>query len=115
MPSTKKPFDLDKYVMSQLKRLWHKSPQRAMALSLALRPYGKYECAECGLWFEKDQIEVDHRQPVFAVTGWDGFDASIHRLFCDHSGLQILCQATCHAAKSAAENAERRKYKKGKS
>lgn len=110
----KKPFDLNKFVISHLRRQWHKSPQRSMALALALRPYGNYECAVCKQWFKEEEIEVDHVEPVIPLEGWAGFDISIPRLFCPAAGLQILCQAKCHAAKSAHENAERRKHRKAK-
>lgn len=108
---TKKPFDLNKWVISVLRREFHKSPQKARALAQAMRPYGKYECAKCQQWYTKEEIEVDHCEPVIPVTGWDGFDISIPRLFCDHTALQILCDG-CHKAKSNAENAERRRHRK---
>lgn len=111
MPSTKRPFDFNKWVISVLKQKWNRSPQREGALTQALRPYGKYECAKCTQWFVKSEIEVDHFRPVISVTGWDSFDGAISRLFCPKEGLQILC-LSCHSAKSKLENAERRKYKK---
>lgn len=114
MPSTKRPFDFNKWIISVLKYKWNRSPQREGALVQALRPYGKYECAKCQKWRIKDEIEVDHIEPVIPVTGWRGFDVSIPRLFCPKEGLQILC-LSCHSAKSKSENAERRRHKKGKS
>jgi 5-methylcytosine-specific restriction endonuclease McrA len=113
MPSTKRPFDLNKFVINHLRREFHKSPEYKRALLQALRPYGKYECAKCTRWFPRDEIEVDHIEPVIPVTGWAGFDVSIPRLWCSYQALQILCDP-CHKEKSKIENAERRMHKKAK-
>jgi len=70
-----------------------------------------YTCNFCGGSFGRREIQIDHISPVVKITGWDGFDGFIERLFCGVSELQVLCKAD-HSVKSKAENALRREAKK---
>jgi hypothetical protein len=55
-------------------------------------------------------MRADHITPIVPVTGFDTWDNTIDRLFCEIEGLQALC-VDCHAVKTKEENEERRKNK----
>jgi len=58
-------------------------------------------------------MRADHITPIVPVTGFDTWDSTIDRLFCEAEGLQALC-VDCHAVKTKAENEERRENKRNK-
>lgn len=82
---------------------------------------GLYKCACCGkigpptLPPEEGKkrriknIVADHIHPVIPVTGFDSWDATIERLFCELEGFQAVC-AACHKIKTQEENEERKKH-----
>ncbi len=70
-----------------------------------------YRCATCSGMFPATMVVVDHVLPVVPVTGFTSWDNTIQLMFCDVSGLQVLCKP-CHKLKSSKENAERREHKK---
>lgn len=70
-----------------------------------------YKCSACGGEYPSNKIDVDHIEPAVPLSGWDGFDGFIERLFCEKKGLAVLCKA-CHKTKTDAENAQRRANKK---
>lgn len=84
------------YVKAALRRTWGKSRQRQSALRSAKVAYGQYKCAKCGQTHRRKHIQVDHKNPVGRFTN---FDTYIEKLFCDSSGLQVLC-AACHKVKT---------------
>lgn len=72
---------------------------------------GLIKCDGCGKYFPEKEINRDHIIPVEDVkTGFTNFDNYIARLFVKSSEIQILCEKTCHAAKTLVENEMRRKY-----
>lgn len=121
-----KLWNLESAIYSTLRRLHRHSPEYSRCLALAKSDYFvqakngnmlrrvQFECAQCHNKFPRTGVSVDHIEPVVAVTGKTTFDEYIKRLFCSQSGLQILCQATCHRIKSNTENAQRRIHKKEK-
>lgn len=62
-----------------------------------------YKCACCKEAFKRSDIEVDHKESVIPLSGFDTWDGLIERLFCKPDGRQVLCIA-CHQRKSAGEN-----------
>jgi hypothetical protein len=74
----------------------------------------QYKCYLCEKSFERDQVVVDHVQPVVepkkGFTTWDQF---IERLFCDASNLKACC-SPCHKIKTQKEEEERKKYGTGR-
>src|SRR5574339_641511 len=111
------------HIMKALRSASYKSPNRAAVLKEAYvgkRPSPTtrrmcqwYRCACCEFEFMRNEIEVDHIQPVVPVTGWVSWDDTIDRLFCHTDGLQVLCK-DCHHHKSSEENAKRPKKPKKK-
>lgn len=70
-------------------------------------------CAECHNDFPAKLVAVDHINPIVPidmhVLDWN---VVISNLFCEKSGLQVLCK-DCHTAKTNEENAQRRALKNG--
>lgn len=111
MPLTKRD---ERYIKSALRKIWRWSEQRRLAYEKAKVSKDQYRCAECKEVFsrKKKQLAVDHINPVVnPKSGFIGFEDYLNKLFCDVSGLQVLCKKTCHAAKTKAENKLRRKKK----
>ena len=86
----------------------HHDPERPR-VSLWVR------CAVCTMPCAKYQAQVDHMDPIIPAHSslehmlWGEV---VDRTWCPESNLQVICP-TCHKAKTKAENAERRKHKKG--
>lgn len=87
------------YIKAALRRTWGRSKQRSGALNAAKISYGIYRCYECKLPHRRKNIDVDHIIPVGRFTT---FDLYIERLFCDTSGLRVLCKP-CHKVKTASD------------
>ena len=83
---------------------------------------GKYLCAECKEVVpvtaiidgkRKKNVIVDHTDPIVPVTGWEGWDSCVERMFVEIDKLQALC-GTCHDTKSKEEAAARAFHRKEK-
>jgi 5-methylcytosine-specific restriction endonuclease McrA len=87
------------YIKAALRRTWGRSKQRQGALNAAKISYGLYRCAECKQTNKRKNIEVDH---IVAIGRFTTFDLYIERLFCDTSGLRVLCKM-CHKGKTKTD------------
>ena len=64
-----------------------------------------YICAECSRqgkeipYHPRENIQVDHIEEIAGVNGFSDWDSYINSLFCDLSGLQVLCKP-CHKEKT---------------
>lgn len=87
------------WIKAALRRVWGRSQQRTSALKAAKISYGLYECAICKKPTRRKDINVDHIIPIGRFTT---FDLYIERLFCDTSGLRILCKG-CHKIKTKSD------------
>lgn len=117
MASKKKPTMVAKktkpafftWLRSGLRSLSRKHPPIFEALAEAKKPYVGdnprqrfcYTCALCGSDFPAKGVAVDHRVECGTLTCWDDVAPFMQRLFCEKSGLDILCH-TCHDAKTFA-------------
>ena len=101
-------------IRGALRQVARYMPQKLECLQKAIHPTEKgvrggalYICNHCGLCFKPKEVHVDHIYPVVPVErevrDWNEY---IERLFCNSSGLQVLC-IDCHQKKSNEENAER--------
>ncbi len=90
------------YIKSALRRTWGRSQQRTSALNAAKISYGLYKCQECKQTHRRKNIEVDH---ILAIGKFISFDVFIERLFCDTSGLRVLCKQ-CHKSKTKKDRSE---------
>ncbi len=59
----------------------------------------EYKCNECKIYYPNKQIQVDHLKPVGPLTDLSQLVGYVERLFCEASGLQVLCK-TCHQKKT---------------
>jgi 5-methylcytosine-specific restriction endonuclease McrA len=87
------------YIKASLRRTWGRSKQRQAALNAAKISYGLYKCAICEKSTRRKDINVDH---IIAIGRFTTFDLYIERLFCDTSGLRVLCKA-CHKLKTKSD------------
>lgn len=77
---------------------------------------GKYLCAGCNQVVsltldKKKNVFVDHINPVVdPKEGFTSWDKYINNMFCESSGLQVLCKG-CHDVKTKKENSIRKKRK----
>ena len=72
-----------------------------------------YLCAHCTEIFPLKEVQVDHKDPVVAVSGFISWDVYIDRLFCETKNLQVLC-TQCHKEKTAKERTESAILRKAK-
>jgi 5-methylcytosine-specific restriction endonuclease McrA len=55
-------------------------------------------CASCGEWFPDKEVEVDHIAPAGSLKCYDDLPGFVSRLFCEASGMRVLCR-DCHGAR----------------
>jgi 5-methylcytosine-specific restriction endonuclease McrA len=87
------------WIKAALRRVWGRSQQKSAALKAAKISYGLYECALCKKPTRRKDINVDH---IVAIGRFTTFDLYIERLFCDTSGLQVICKP-CHKGKTKTD------------
>lgn len=98
---------------NKLEKLWRESPMYWEALRNAKIAVDEYRCAKCDYHFRLREVEVDHIEPKIAPeTGWKDCSTFAARLNCPTSGLQVLCEDTCHKEKTAQENSKRSVFKR---
>ncbi len=95
--------DLIAYIKASLRRAWGRSKQRYAALNAAKVSYGVYKCAVCQKDHKRKNIDVDH---ITAIGKFTTFDKYIEKLFCDSSGLRVLCKP-CHKIKTASDKSKK--------
>jgi 5-methylcytosine-specific restriction endonuclease McrA len=102
-----KPKKIKSFLLPILRRASMRWWAANQALADARVSRGVYKCAGCGELFKREQIHIDHIEPVIPVDGtftdWNTF---IERLFCPPEGFQILCIG-CHESKTQLENIAR--------
>jgi len=102
------------FVMRSLRRVSYKwGRAHTIAKGNARIERGIYECAMCKEHVSSKNINVDHILPVIPLHGSRSLDEVVPRLFCDASGLQILCKP-CHKIKTQQENKLRKAYRSAK-
>jgi len=98
---------LKAFIIASLRRASYRWPPRNQAMTDARLSRGIYKCASCQGTFSKKDIQLDHKDPIIPVTGWDGWEGFINRLFCKAEGYQVVC-SSCHSVKTLVENTERK-------
>ena len=100
------------FVTASLRRASLRWPPRNMALKKARVDRGLYRCSMCGESFKKDDIHIDHIEPVISPQhGFQGWDDFIEKLFCEEEQFQILCKYD-HDVKTLIEDEMRKSLKK---
>lgn len=106
--------NLKTWLTRNLRRCSYRWVPRNEALKSARIERGLYKCAMCSGEFRKEDIKLDHIQPVVNIkTGFTTWDEYILRMFCNKDGYQCLCEA-CHDSKTAIEDELRLKYRQDK-
>lgn len=105
------------FIKSALRSASQRWPPRYAALHAAFvgkrtnpasgRIAGFYKCNSCQVDFPAKNVQVNHIEPVIPITGFKSWDDTIERLFCEQSGLEVLC-VDCHKAVTKQENLERK-------
>lgn len=111
VPKQKK-YRLEPFIKATLRRASYRWPGRTEALGKARIERGLYKCAKCEGTFKKNQVSLDHIEPVVPVKeGFTNWDDYVKRMFPEASGFQVLC-ANCHTIKTAQEQHMRKFYRK---
>ena len=99
--------DLKRFIIPQLRRATYRWAPRNQALVLARVGPNQYKCAMCGGIFKKDEIAIDHIEPVVSLQeGWVNWHLYVTRMFPPVEGFQILCNED-HDSKTLQEDAVR--------
>jgi 5-methylcytosine-specific restriction endonuclease McrA len=109
---------LKTFLISQLRRISYKWPafgatKMNARIGKAINPatgraQWRTRCELCNYEFFETSTEVDHKDPVVPIAGWDSFDGYVARLFCGPEDLQVVCKP-CHRAKTHKENQGRKR------
>lgn len=76
--------------------------------SLNKRLKFEYQCANCGEWFPRKEIHVDHVVPCGSLNTYDDIAQFVQNLTPEHAdAYQILCKAKCHQEKTNRERKSR--------
>lgn len=51
----------------------------------------EFQCKLCGLWYPRKVVRVDHIVPCGSLKSYDDLPGFVERMFCEPSGLQVLC------------------------
>lgn len=66
-----------------------------------------YKCAQCLYDFVGKDVQVNHKTPVVPLQGFDSWDGVVSRMFCEKSGLEVVC-IPCHKDITKLENEGRK-------
>jgi len=72
----------------------------------------EYQCSECKGWFPDKEVSVDHIVPASSLNCANDLPGFIERLFCEMDNLAVLCEKTCHAAKTKIDREQLKLNKK---
>ena len=65
----------------------------------------EFQCAHCGNWFPRKQVQVDHIIDCGSLRAMTDVAGFIERLFCERDGLRVLC-TKCHTKRHVIKEAE---------
>lgn len=89
--------------LRQLSRRW--PPVTRLVWAESRRPYlgpnkrqkWEHQCAACGTWGKRADMQADHILPCGPLRSWDDLPIFTQRLLCEVEGVRILCER-CHVA-----------------
>ena len=55
----------------------------------------EFLCDHCGDWLPRKRVQVDHIEPCGSLKSFADLSTFSERLFCEASGLRVLC-VECH-------------------
>jgi len=59
----------------------------------------EYQCCECGGWFARKNVEVDHIVPCGSFRSLEQLQGFVERLFVEPDGLCVRCEE-CHQVRT---------------
>lgn len=62
----------------------------------------EFQCNDCGDWFPRKEVQVDHIEPCGSLRSFDDIGGFVERLFCEADFLAVRC-VTCHQEKTNEE------------
>lgn len=68
----------------------------------------EHQCEDCGQWFPRKEVSVDHDPPVGPLTCYEDLPGFVERLFCEVDGVRIICHQ-CHLDTTVSQEMARRK------
>lgn len=96
-------------IRSALRRSFRFWKPMQLALEMASRPSQsenkrlkkEYQCAKCGAWRARKEVEIDHIEECGSLNTYEDIVPFIQRLTKEEvSAYQILCKDTCHKEKT---------------
>lgn len=69
--------------------------KRRMSQSANKRLKWEFQCEQCGGWFPRKAIEVDHVEPCGQLRSFEDVAVFSERLFCEAEKLRLYC-VTCN-------------------
>ncbi len=69
------------------------------AITYKSRSKWEYQCANCGNWFLRKEIDIDHINPCGTLKSFEDLSEFAKKLFVEKDGLQVLCKP-CHKSKT---------------
>lgn len=118
------PKTTESWLIPKLRRISLSWPGKAIARDNAKRYVGDgeykngnpkikvmYECAHCKALVDRDEGQMDHREPVIAIKGFNDWNDFVARLFCNPDAYDHLC-IPCHSKKTNAENRNRPSFQR---
>lgn len=106
------------FIKSALRKASIKWPPRFQVLKDAFvgkmlnkdsgRMAAHYKCARCNNFFPQKKVEVNHKTPVIPLDGFDSWDQTIDRIYCEKEGLEVVCKP-CHKQITSEENEQRKR------
>ena len=66
----------------------------------------EYVCCECGKWFPRKEVQVEHTIPCGSLKSFDDVAKFLERMLVEKHGLSVQCKG-CHQLKTNRERAER--------
>lgn len=112
----KKVIKIDpiKWAKNVLRRNWKRTGYVSIVMARQRVERGCYACAWCGDHFKRQDMQVDHIDPVVSTEDPDpSLEVWVNRLLCGPDGLQMMC-LPCHKDKSAVEMGDRAKTRRKK-
>lgn len=96
-------------IRSALRRAFRFWIPMQLALEKASRPSQsenkrlkkEYQCAKCGKWRKRADVQIDHIEECGSLQGYEDIVPFLRRLTREETdAYQILCKATCHKEKT---------------
>lgn len=101
------------YLKGVLRKASARWKYRKLAKKRAQIGENLFLCELCQKAFSPMLVQLDHKEPVVLLTGWDDWNGFIERLFCAIEGYQLVCK-DCHKQKTNTENDQRRSHRAAK-